>query len=150
MSQAYNTNLDITSANAEAVMTVEELFPSGIVLQMFSTDAAINMDNIVVAETRKGVDGKMVAGYVPALYPVTISLEASSPSRYSLAFVFSAMVTNRRPYVCNLVITLPSVRQVYTFSRGVLREGTFLPNLGTTLQPTTWAFDFDELRSANS
>lgn len=55
-------NLDITSANASAVMTVEDLYPNGIHLQNFSTDAAIVADSMQIAETRMGVDGHMAAG----------------------------------------------------------------------------------------
>ena len=31
-------NMDITSANAEAVLSADEIFPNGITLQQFSTD----------------------------------------------------------------------------------------------------------------
>lgn len=54
--------LDITSANASAVMTIEELYPNGLKLERFSTDAAIVADSQQVAETRMGVDGFMAAG----------------------------------------------------------------------------------------
>ena len=84
-------NFDITSANAEAILTVEQIFPAGIQLQMFGTDQAVNMDAIDITETRKGVDGKMVAGYTPVIYPVTITLEAASPSLHKtcLRFLFT-------------------------------------------------------------
>lgn len=54
-------NFDITSANASAVMTIEELYPNGLKLERFSTDAAIVADSQQVAETRMGVDGRMAA-----------------------------------------------------------------------------------------
>ena len=41
--------LDITSANASAVMTIEELYPNGLKLERFSTDAAIVADSQQVA-----------------------------------------------------------------------------------------------------
>ena len=56
---------DITSANAKLILTCEELYPSGVELQMFSTNQAWNADALQVAETRMGVDGHMAAGYVP-------------------------------------------------------------------------------------
>lgn len=144
---AYN-NMDITSANAELILTVADIFPSGIVLQMFGTDQSYNMDAVDIAETRMGVDGKMVAGYVPVIYPVTITLEASSPSRFSLSTVWEAMKTNRKIYVCNLICTLPSVGERLSWSGGVLKNGQVVPSGQKTLGPTNWSFDFEQLERA--
>ncbi len=142
MTQSFN--LDITSANAEAILTVEEIYPAGIVLQMYGTDQALDMPAIDISETRKGVDGKLVAGYVPTIYSVTITLEASSPSKEALATVWEAMATNRRIYACNLVCTVPSIRTVFTWSTGVLRNGAPFPSMQKVLAPTTWQFDFQD------
>lgn len=136
--------LDITSANAEAILTVEEIYPEGIQLQMFGTDQAVAMDAIDISETRKGVDGKLVGGYVPTIYPVTITLEASSPSHTSLASVWEAMATNKRVYACNLVVTVPSIGVVYTWSVGIMKNGAPFPSLLKVLSPTTWSFDFQD------
>lgn len=146
---SHVSHLDITSANAEAILTVEDIFPSGIVLQMFGTDKAISMDAIDVTETRKGVDGKLVAGFVPAIYPVTITLEASSPSHANLATVWQAMAANRRVYACTLVCTVPSINSVFTWSTGVMKNGAPFPSLEKVLAPTTWAFDFQDFERSS-
>lgn len=142
MSQSFN--LDITSANATAILTVESIFPAGIDLQMFGTDQALSMEAIDVTETRKGVDGKLVAGYVPVIYPVTITLEASSPSARNLGTVWQAMAINRRVYACNLVCTVPSIRAVFTWTVGVMKNGTPFPSMQKVLAPTTWTFEFQD------
>ena len=141
-------NFDITSANAELVLTVDEIFPAGIVLQQFGADQAFNMDAIDITETRMGVDGKMVVGYTPAIYPITITLESSSPSRFSLSTLWEAMVANKRPYICGLVATLPSTGERLTWSMGVLKNGAPVPSGQKTLQPTTWLFHFEKLKRA--
>lgn len=141
--------LDITSANAEAILTVEEIYPSGITLQMFGTDQALAMDAIDIAETRKGVDGKLVGGYVPVIYPVTVTLEASSPSAASLATVWQAMATNKRIYACNLVCTVPSIGVVFSWSVGIMKNGAPFPTLQKVLAPTTWQFDFQDFERAS-
>jgi hypothetical protein len=141
--------LDITSANAEGILTVEDVFPAGIQLQMFGTDQAISQDNITIAETRKGVDGKLVGGYTPTIYPVTITLEASSPSTQALATVWQAMATNKKVYACNLVCTVPSIGAVFAWRVGIMKSGSLFPNLQKVLAPTTWVFDFQDFeRSA--
>ena len=141
-------NLDITSANAEAILMVESIFPSGIQLQMFGTDQAISMDSVDITETRKGVDGKLVAGYVPAIYPVTITLEAASPSLANLATVWEAMAANKRIYACTLVCTLPSIKAVYTWSTGVMKSGAPFPSMEKVLAATTWTFEFQDFERA--
>ena len=142
-------HLDITSANAQAILTVEQIFPSGIILQQFGTDQALNMDAIDIAETRKGVDGKLVAGYVPVIYPVTVTLEASSPSHQSLATLWQAMTSNKRIYACTLVCTVPSINSVFTWSVGVMKNGAPVPSLQKVLAPTTWQFDFQDFERSN-
>lgn len=145
---SQSSYLDITSANAELILTVADIFPAGIVLEMFGTDQSFNMDAIDIAETRMGVDGKLVAGYVPVVKPVTITLEASSPSRFSLSTLWEAMETNRKVYVCGLVVSLPSVGERITWSNGVLKNGQVVPSGQKTLGPTTWSFDFEKLERA--
>ncbi len=142
-------HLDITSANAEAVLTVEDIFPSGIVLQMFGTDQALSMDAVDVAETRKGVDGRLVGGYVPAIYPVTVTLEAASPSHANLATVWQAMAANKRVYACNLVCTVPSIKTTFTWSVGIMKSGAPFPSLEKVLAATTWTFDFQDFERSS-
>lgn len=108
--------LDITSANASAVMTIEELYPNGVKLERFSTDAAIVADSQQVAETRMGVDGFMAAGVTPNIYPVTITLEANSPTATAFTTLCEAMSANKQIYVCNLTVKIPSIGKTYQFS----------------------------------
>lgn len=57
---------NITSANATAVMIINDLFPVGFAVEGFATDQAINQDEETLAVTRMGVDGKLSAGYTPS------------------------------------------------------------------------------------
>lgn len=134
---------DITSANSVLVLTVDTIWPSGVALEQFSVDSAAAMDNLQIAETRMGVDGHMAAGYVPTIYPVTINLEASSPSYKYLNAVWEAMQNKRCLYTCTLVATLPSIKYVHTWTKGVMKSGTPFPSIRKVLDPTQWAFDFE-------
>lgn len=146
MADVYN--IDITSANAELVLAAEEVFPAGVALQMFSTDQSYAAEAQTMAETRMGVDGHIAAGYVPAEKVVTVNLEAASPSYPYLAALASAMETNRRPYRCTLVATIPALGRVLTWSIGILYSGTRVPAGAKTLQPTTWTFHFEKFEDA--
>lgn len=141
-------NKDITSANATAIMTVDMLYPAGFQLQMFGADAAINQDTVQVADTRMGVDGFMVAGFTPSIKAVTITLEAASPTFSYMMNIKRAMESTRRPYQCTLVCTVPSIFRIFTWTGGVLREGSAFPNMAQMLEPTTWTFHFENMKTA--
>lgn len=136
---------DITSANAVLVLTVDELFPSGIQLQQFATDQSFSLEDTEMTVTRLGVDGKMVGGWVPSEKRVTIMLEASSPSHESLFQIWAASEANRKPYPCTLVATLPSIGKVYTWSGGFMTNATPAASAKQVLDPTTWQFHFANL-----
>lgn len=138
-------NMDITSANAEAVLSADEIFPNGITLQQFSTDQSFAPESQDLAETRMGVDGYLAAGQTPNIKAVTISLEASSPSYEYLRNLAMAMEVNRKVYRCTLVIRVPSIGMVYTWSIGVLKNGTWVPGGKKALDPTQWTFHFQKL-----
>lgn len=137
-------NFDITSANAELVLTVAEIFPAGFSLEGFGTDQAASMDAIDISETQMGVDGKMVAGYTPAIYPFNLTLQAASPSHSSLSTIWAAMKANKRIYPCAIICTLPSIKSRFIWSKGVLKNGVVLPPLQKVLGPTTWLFHFEK------
>jgi len=135
---------NVTSADSTAVLTVEELYPSGVVLEQYSTDAAIAQGDETIAETRMGVDGRMVAGYVPSIKTVTVTLEASSPSIQVFNDILQASQTNRRFYRLGLAVTIPALGKTVTFSAGVLKTGKFMPDINKTLQPIAYAMDFEK------
>lgn len=133
---------DITSANATLVLVVDGLFPAGIQLQQFATDQSYSMDEVQIAEDRMGVDGHMVAGYIPSIKSVTIMLEASSPSYESLAQLYRASEAKRGILQCELVANVPSIGKTFTWTSGIIKSGTPVPAGKKVLDPTTWKFDF--------
>lgn len=138
-------NRNITSANATLVLSCEDLFPQGIILEQFSTDAMVSMGDETYAETRKGVDGQMVAGYVDGVKTVTITLEPSSPSVKYLDILARASRANKKVYWITLVASIPSINKVLTFSNGVLKTGKLLPDAQQVLAPVAYTFDFESV-----
>jgi hypothetical protein len=133
-----------------AVITVEELYPRGIQVERFAADSAISVENAQVAETRMGVDGKMVAGYVPGIKTVTIDLEANSPTAKALNEVVGAMEQNVKPYQCELVVDVPSQGTVYTFKKGVIQTAGQMPAVKKILDPTQWVFHFETMERSQT
>ncbi|MDE7065605.1 MAG: hypothetical protein K2O70_09090 [Desulfovibrionaceae bacterium] len=140
---------DITSANATVILTVEGLFPAGIRLEQFATDQSYSQDELTIAEDRMGVDGQLVAGWVPSIKTVTVMLEASSPSYAALAQLYRACEQKRGFYTCHMVASVPSIGKTFSWSNGVLKSGTPVPAGKKVLDPTTWKFDFADLTISN-
>ena len=136
---------NITSANASLVLVVDTIIPAGVQLEHFSTDQAFSLSEVTVVEDRMGVDGHLAAGWIPSIKTVQVNLEAASPSLWFLDMLARAMENNRTIYDCTLVATIPSIRKVYTWSKGVLKSGTLVSNAKKVLDPTTWTFDFANL-----
>lgn len=134
-------SMDITSANS--VVTLQcSLF--SVRLQQFSADTAYEGEDDQVAETRIGVDGKMVAGQVPNIKVVNLHLEASSPSLQYLQLLKRAMEVNRTIYPVNMVISQPSIGKRITYSTGVLKSAKDLAGGKKVLEPTQWTFHFQD------
>lgn len=136
---------DITSASATLVLTVEEIFPSGIKLEQFATDQSWSMEESTIAVTRMGVDGQMVAGWIPNEKNVTIMLEASSPSYLALCQVYQAMEQKRGLFRCTLTATVPAIKKTFTWSQGVMVSGQPVPTANQVMSPTSWGFHFAKL-----
>jgi len=146
---SFNTVGDITSANATLVLTVDQLFPAGIRLEQFATDQSFSQDELTIAEDRMGVDGYLVAGWIPSIKSVTIMLEASSPSYEALAQLYLACEQKRGFYQCWLVAAIPSIGKTIIWSSGVLKSGTPVPAGKKVLDPTSWKFDFAFMSVSN-
>ena len=140
-----SSNFDVTSANAQLVLTVDELYPSGIQLQQFSADGIFSSDSIEMAATRRSVDGYMVAGVIKNISSVTLTLEASSPSASALEYVRDCMEANDKPYECTLTCYIPSLGVTRTFVKGVLKSAPPMSAASRTMQPTQWGFDFERV-----
>lgn len=133
-------SMDITSANSIVTLSCD-LFTT--TLQQFSADTAYEGEDDQVAETRIGVDGKMVAGQTPNIKTVTVHLEASSPSLQYLILLKQAMEKNRKIYECQMVIAQPSIGRRITYSTGVLQSAKDLADGKKVLDPTSWTFHFE-------
>lgn len=135
--------LDITSANATVAMSVGGLF--SINLENFSADSSFTTDTVQSTETRMGVDGHMAAGFTPAIKPLTINLEAGSPSTEYMQLLRQVQEVNKKPYRVQTVISIPAIGKRYTFSEGVLHDSKAIPDGQNVLSPTQWVFHFETM-----
>ena len=135
---------NITSSNAQIVLTVKNLFPSGLPLQNFGTDQSATQDEETFGETRMGVDGKLAAGYTPTPKKVTITFEADSPSLEGMNMVVSMQNALKQLFECGLTVMIPSIGKTFTYTKGYLITGKPLPDLKKVLDPVSYTFEFED------
>lgn len=136
---------DVTSANVQIILACEDLYTSGVKLEGFSADSVMTADGVDQSENRRGVDGRMVSGVVKNIQPVSIVLEANSPSLEVFETIRDAMSANCKPYELTLTVFVPALEKTIVFRRGALKNGPNLPSVQKTLQPTTWTMEFQEV-----
>lgn len=151
--------MDITSADAVFTLTpqlgssaLSGFLPSiagvGFQLEGFATNDAFAAGAVAIAETRKGVDGKFSAGYVPYITDQTVTFQADSPSIAILEAIVNAQKTLRQPVFVDAVIRLRSVGKQYTMVNGVLANITPITPAKRVLEEMTFSFHWDDVTSS--
>lgn len=140
---------NITDADAVIILTVENLYPSGVQIQGFSTDTAWTAGDSQIAEARMGVDGKLSAGYTPSPRTINISLEASSPSLAVMRNIIETSQMTKGVFSCTMQITIPAQGKEYTLSNGVLQTGHDISDGKKVLDPSQFTFIFESTKSAS-
>lgn len=135
----------ITSADSVYIISSQDFALAAIQIQGYAADAAFATDETDTAEVLLGVDGKMSAGWVPRMYPQTITLQADSPSIDIFDGIVLAQDANKAIYRLSGVITLPGTQRSYTLSRGVLTRHTVIPGAQRVLQPRTFTITWESI-----
>lgn len=136
----------ITSANAVYMLGVQNLFPVAQQLQNFSTDSAFDTEAAEMGVAEKGVDGVMVAGYVPYMNSQTIMLSAASTSVAIFDALIAAEKVAKEKYVLFGTIRMVSTGYGYTLTNGVLTRAPVMPNARRTLQPRSFVIMWDDIQ----
>lgn len=139
MAMGHNPNT-ITAANTIIQFRCEGIYDDWIRLVGAQSDAFLTMADVTLAQTRLGVDGKQSIGYLPHETPVTLSLEANSPSRMVMENVVNYFDRNSEVSLCEIQVSYPSIKQRQVFS------GTMVTKSGGTgvaqlLNGSTYVFN---------
>lgn len=142
-------SIDITSANAVCVLTVENLYPSGVTLEQFAADGSFAVETATIAEARMGVDGHLAAGYTPNPRTVSFTFEANSPSLPVLRNIAESSALNRTVYKCQLQITVPSLKKEWKLKNGVMLSVHDIPDGKKVLNAVDCQFTFESCTSSS-
>lgn len=135
----------ITSANSVLTLTVPGLLPVPFTVQGYGTDDAFATEQVQSAETMMGVDGKMSAGFTPFITPMTITLQADSPSIEVFDSWLGAQAVAKELFFAQGALSLPSVGKTYVMTKGALSRITQVPAGKKVLQPVTYQIDWESV-----
>jgi hypothetical protein len=138
----------ITSANAILMLAVTPVFPVPQRIQGFATDDSFDVEAAEFAQVMMGVDGKMSAGYVPAVTRMTINLQADSASMSFFENWDQAQKVALDLFPASGTITLPSLSKSYTMSNGVMTSLVQAPRGGKVLQPRAFVITWESITPA--
>jgi hypothetical protein len=133
----------LTSANSKFTITVPALGLPPFTLQGYASDSAFATDQVDVAETQKGVDGKMSAGFVPFITPITVTLQADSDSGNFFDQWLGAQEALKELAYCDAVIDIPSIGKTFVCTKGALARAAKIPNAEKILRPVAYVIHFD-------
>lgn len=125
----------ITAANSVFTLLVAGVFPAPRNIEQYAADDQFSVDSVDVAETLMGVDGVMSAGWVPAIIPMQVMLQANSPSVDLFEQWDGAQAVAREIITAVATIILPSVDKSFVLTNGVLKQVKRFPDGKRTLQP---------------
>ena len=125
----------ITSASAVLTLVIPDVYPVPQQIQGFAVDDAFTTEAVDVAEVQIGVDGLMSAGFTPFITPLTIMLQADSPSILIMDGWSLAQQVAREVLYANATIAMPSINRVYVFTKGVLSNLHPMPPAKKVLNP---------------
>lgn len=136
---------DITSANSVFTLVIPGVIPAPFNVEGYAADDAFTTDAVDLAETLMGVDGKMSAGYTPVITPLTVMLQADSPSISVFDAWLGAMEASRQIFVAQATIVLPAVAKSYVFTKGVLKSAKRFPDAKKILQPVQYVIHWERV-----
>ncbi|WP_233234494.1 hypothetical protein [Bordetella sp. LUAb4] len=134
----------LTAGNSVLTLTVNGVFPVPQKLEGYSATDAFAAGDTTAGVVVMGLDGKLSGSYVPHPVPLTITLQADSPSAVIFDAWLTAQQSARQVFYANCMLSIPSVGSKYAFTRGVLTSASVLPAAAQSqLQPRKWTITFE-------
>lgn len=135
----------ITSADSTFALSVTNLFPTAQNLQGYAADAMFALGDTEFAQTVRGADGKLSAGFVFGQYLQTITLMPDSDSYDMVQTWMKTTRTAVAVFRCNATIIIPAIQAKFTLSNGVLVRAKAIPDAQRVLQPITFQIDWENV-----
>ena len=139
----------ITSADASVQITVENLYPTGFAMSGFAADNIFDAENVELAQTVRGADGKLSAGFVFGDITQTFHIMPDSPIYSKIQTWINTTVASKAVYRCNATALFKSNGRKYTCTNGVLVNAGLIPAAGRILQPITMQIKWEVVSASD-
>lgn len=133
-----------TSANVVAILSIEQVAPSGIRLEQFSTDAGIAADAVQEVQAEMTLDGQLTVGYTPNPYVVNLTIQPTSPVVPYLREAQLVQKAMKTPLGAGLTVYYPATDRTYNFVNGVITQMTPMPAANRVQDPITVQLTFED------
>ena len=134
----------LTGSNSVLTLTVENLFPNGVVISGFAVDDSFRVDAVPQVETLMGVDGILSAGFVYNPYKMTITLQGDSNSAPVFDTVASQQYGAADAFRFDGTIALDNGIQ-YTLTNGYMTSWHAFPDVKKLLQPRSFEITWQSI-----
>lgn len=138
----------ITSADVAIQFSVDILYMAGFQLQGFAADNIFDANSVDIAQTVRGADGKLSAGFIFGDITQTFHIMPDSPVYQKIQTWINSSMATKAVYRCNAVVTFPSNGKKYTCSNGAMTTGGLMPSAGKVLQPITFTVQWETIAAS--
>lgn len=128
----------LTAANAKFSITVPGAGLAPFTLDGYAADAAFAVDSTEQSISVIGVDGQASTGFVPALTPMTITLQPTSKSIAFFEAWSNAQNLLKEAFIGRAAVDIPSMERSYQIGHLALQQVQKVPNAQRILQPMTY------------
>jgi len=140
----------LTAGNATAVIFVGAIAPAGHTIQGEFLDNAYAIGDVTNKELKMTLQSVIKGGWIPQLKEITVTLLPNTPSWRFFLDWYQAEESSREVLECqSLVITLPSVGQVVTYTNGFLTTAKVMPDIKKVLQEGSFKLTFGKVVTAS-
>ena len=138
----------ITAATATLILSVPGLMLNNVQIQGFAAEAMFETDGVENAEVGIGADGQKFAGFIYNLFPMNVTLLASSQSGGFFENWAQGNRAARATYSASGIVTIPSIGRKYTLVDGTLMSWVAFPSATRVLQPRRGAIRWQDIQGA--
>ena len=139
----------LTAGNSTAVVLVQSIAPAGHTIQGEYLENAYSIGDVVNKELKMTLQSVVKGGWIPQLKDVTVTLLPNTPSWRFFNDWYQAEESSSEVLECqSLIITLPSIGQIVTYTNGFLTTVKVMPDIKKVLQEGSFKLTFGKVVSA--
>lgn len=145
MAQLKQSN-SLTAVSAVGVILVPGVAPAGHVIQGEFLDKAYATGDLVNKELKLSLQSVLYGGYIPQIKTVTVTVLPGSSTHRFFTDWYQAEEAQKSTLECeSLVITLPAIESIVTYTNGFLTRTKSMPDINKVLTEVSYEMSFGKV-----